>query len=212
MLQLSRTIPLLVTGVIHLFGTGCAGNSDITRSYVDPTVDTRSLDGVLVVGVARQEASRIDFEDAFARALQRHGANAVPSHSLGIALDSGAERFLAAATDAGLDTILITRYIGESVEDVYHPGTIYYDVMPVYTGYPGPYGGYYGHAYEVAYRQPVWTSNHSYTLITDLFATADRQHLYQSVSDTLQAGGRNKLRDDIISGFVRDMKQQGVLD
>ncbi len=211
-MQYTRAIPLLLIVIIHLTGAGCAGNSDITRSYVDPTVDKRSLQGVLVVGVASQEASRVDFEDAFARSLKRHGATAVPSHSLGLALDSGAESFLAAARDAGLDTILITRYIGESVQDVYHPGTIYYDVMPVYTGYPGPYGGYYGHAYEVAYQQPVWTSNHSFTLITDLFATSDKLHLYQSVSDTLQAGGKNKLRDDIISGFVKDMKQQGVLD
>lgn len=212
MVQLNRAIPVLFILVVYALCSGCAGNSDITRSYVDPTVDARSLQGVLVVGVASEEASRIDFEDAFARALKRHGASAVPSHSLGLALDSGAERFLATARSAGLDTILITRYIGESVEDVYHPGTIYYDVMPVYTGYPGPYGGYYGHAYEVAYQQPVWTSNHSFTLITDLFATSDKQHLYQSVSDTMQAGSRGKLRDDIIGGFVKDMKQQGVLD
>ena len=212
MVQCNRAIPLLFIIIIHLVGSGCAGNSDITRSYVDPTADTRSLEGVLVVGVARQEASRVDFEDAFARALKRHGASAVPSHTLGLTLDDGAESFLSAARNAGLDTILITRYIGESVEDVYHPGTIYYDVMPAYTGYPGPYGGYYGHAYEVAYQQPVWTSNRSFTLITDLFATSDKQHLYQSVSDTLQAGGKNKLRDDIISGFVKDMQHQGVLD
>ena len=191
---------------------GCASNSDITRSYVDPVINDRNLSGVLVVAVAQQQKNRVDFEDAFARSLERHGARAVASHSLGLDKDGGAEAYLQAAERAKLDTILVTRYVGEKVDDIYHPGTIYYDVMPVYTGYGGPFGGYYGHAYEVAYQQPVWTSNKTYTIITDLFATSDKTHLYQVISDTLKAGGREKLRDDIISGLVKDMKHQGVLD
>ena len=33
---------------------------------------------------------------------------------------------------ADLDTVLITRYIGQSAEDVYHPGAVYYGVAPAH--------------------------------------------------------------------------------
>jgi hypothetical protein len=190
---------------------GCVSNSEITRSYVDPSIHKLSLEGVLIVAVARQESNAVDFEDAFARTLGRYGIHAITRHSLGIKQGDGEERIIAAAASADLDTILVTRYVGEKADDIYHPGTIYYDVMPAYTGYGGGFGGYYGHAYEVAYQQPVWSTNKTYTIITDLFATADKAHLYQAISDTLQAGGQAKLRDDIISSFIKDLKKQGLL-
>jgi hypothetical protein len=201
---------LILVTVLAL--SGCASNTKIVRSYVDPSVAQRSLEGVLVVAVARKEDSRIDFEDAFARVLTRHGARSVASHTLGLKQDDKAATFLAAAEKAGLASILVTRYVGEKADEIYHPGTIYYDVMPAYTGYGGGFGGYYGHAYEVAYQQPVWSTNTTYTIITDLFTSSDKAHLYQAISDTIQAGGQKKLRDDIISGLVKDMKGQGLFD
>ncbi len=212
MINPSIATPHWLALVMAIALTGCVSNTEIKRSYVDPSVAQRSLEGVLVVAVARKEASRVDFEDAFARSLSRHGAQSVASHTLGLKQDDKAAAFLAAAEKAGLASILVTRYVGEKPEDIYHPGTIYYDVMPVYTGYGGGFGGYYGHAYEVAYQQPVWSTNTTYTIITDLFTTADKAHLYQAISDTVQAGGQKKLRDDIISGLVKDMKSQGLFD
>ena len=70
---------------------------------------------------------------------------------------------------AVLVTILVTRYVGEKSDEVYHPGTVYYTVTPAYDpGYYGNFGGYYGRATEVAYQQPVWTENVSHAMISDL--------------------------------------------
>ena len=60
----------------------CTNNTTITRAYIDPTAKGRNLQGVLVIGVAREEASRISFEDAYAKALVRHGVRAVASHTV----------------------------------------------------------------------------------------------------------------------------------
>jgi hypothetical protein len=192
----------------------CSNNSTITRSYVDPGIHKLDLRGVLVVGVAQQQSSRIDFENSFAKSLERKGARAVASHTLNIPLKAEPEVFIAAAKEANLDTILVTRFVGEKAEEIYHPGTIYYGVMPSYGGTynRGGFGGYYGHAYEVAYDQPVWSTNKTYTLISDLFATSDQNHLWQVVSDTMRSGSDGKLRDDVIKGFVGNMKDEGLLD
>lgn len=203
-----QKVLLITLGFLMLAITGCASNSTITHSYVDPTIHKLNLHGVLVIAVTKKMDARIDFEDAFVKALRKRGANAVASHTLLPSAKPGKENVIAAAKKAGLDTILVTRYMGAQSQEVYHPGTIYYDVAPVPYGYG--FGGYYGHAYEVAYQQPVWTSNVTYTLTSNLFATADHEHLWQAVSDTIKAGGEKKLRDDVIGSFVDNMKDAGL--
>lgn len=209
-----QSVIFCLVGALLLAATGCSNNSTITHSYVDPEARSLDLDGVLVLAVAPDTRSRVDFEDAFARSLARHGARAVASHTLLKDAEAQADEVVAAARGADLDTILVTRYVGEQVDEVYHPGTVYYDVMPAYAGpyNRGSFGGYYGHAYEVAYDQPVWTANRTYTLISDLFATDSREHLWQAVSDTVRAGSDNQLRDDMIKGFVDELKAKGLLD
>ena len=101
---------------------------------------------------------------------------------------------------------------GKSEEDIYHPGTVYYGVAPAYgLSHYDRFGGYYAHAYEVAYQQPVWTSNVTHTLVSDLYVAATREHLWQAVSETLQAGSNEQLREDAIRGLIGNLKEQGLL-
>jgi len=199
----------ITLGVFVIAVSGCANNSTITYSYVDPTIHKLDLHGVLVIAVTKKMDARIEFEDAFVKALHKRGANAVASHTLLPTAKPTKEDVIAAAKEANLDTVLVTRYMGKNSQEVYHPGTIYYDVAPA-IGSPYGYGGYYGYAYEVAYQQPVWSSNVTYSLASNLFATANHEHLWQAVSETLKAGGEKKLRDDVIGGFVDNMKDAGL--
>jgi len=210
----TRRLLLALAGLCILAITaGCANNSTISHSYVDPTIDKLNLSGTLVIAVTQKMEARIDYEDAFAKALRNKGVNAVASHTLLPQIKPTKEEVIAAASAANLDTVLVTRYMGAQSQEVYHPGTIYYDVAPAYSPYGGyGYGGVYGRAYEVAYQQPVWTTNVTYTLASDLFATKDKMHLWQAVSNTIKAGGRTKLRDDAIKSFVGNMKELGLFD
>ena len=204
---------LVIIGFLVIAASGCANNSTITHSYIDPTVNKLDLSGVMVIAVTKKMESRIDYEDAFAKALRAKGINAVASHTLLPQLKPNKDEVIEAASGAHLDTVLVTRYLGAQNQEVYHPGTIYYGVAPAYSPYGGyGYGGYYGRAYEVAYQQPVWTTNVTYTLTSDLFATEDRLHLWQAVSETIKAGGEKKLRNDVIHSFIDNMKDAGLFD
>lgn len=200
--------------VASLFTLGACGmNSEITASYVDPKFKQLDLHGVLVVAVAREAATRIEFEDAFTRALRRQGVEATASHTLVPDRDAEAEAFIAAATDANLDTILVTRYIGEKTAEVYHPGTVYYAVTPMYDpGYYGNFGGFYGRATEVAYQQPVWTANVSHALISDLYVTASQDRLWQAVSETIESSGSSQVMDDAVHALIGNLKEKGLLN
>ena len=205
--------PLFAASILMLTISSCGSNSQITHSYVDPVLKKLDLSGVLIVGVTKQQSARIEFEDAFARSLSNRGVRAIASHTLVPNNDAKSEDVIAAATGANLDTILVTRYIGAMSQDVYHPGTIYYGVMPAYgVSHYGGFGSYYGHVYEVAYQHPVWTSNVTHTLVSDLFIAQTKEHLWQATSNTIQASNTRKLRNDAIRALVGNLKDQGLLD
>jgi hypothetical protein len=192
--------------------SGCAQNTSITHSYIDPVLKKMDLHGVMIVGVAQKQSARVRFEDDFVNALKKRGVEAVASHTLLARHKAEPEEVIAAANKAGLDTIMITRYLGEMSEEIYHPGTIYYGVTPaIGSSYYGGFGGYYYHAYEVAYQQPVWTTNVTHTLVSDLYVVETKGHLWQAVSETMQAGSVKGVREDAIKGLVSDLKDQGLV-
>jgi hypothetical protein len=203
---------LVCASFLALVLSGCSTNSEITRSYVKPDIDKMDLHGVLVVGVASEQTGRVKFEDEFTKALSQHGVQAQASHILVPQAKASADEIIAAAKHANLDTILVTRYTGESIKEVYHPGTVYYGVTPAYgASYYGGFDGYYAHAYEVAYEQPVWTTNITHTVVSELYVTATKEHLWQAVSETIQANSTDQVREDAIDSLIGNLKSQGLI-
>jgi ABC-type branched-subunit amino acid transport system substrate-binding protein len=214
MFTITKGFPaILLAGLCALSISGCNINSEITNSYVDPEFRKLDLHGVLVVAVAQQQSNRIEFEESFTRALKRRGVDAVASHTLVPQEKATAEAVLAAAKNANLDTILVTRYVGERADEVYHPGAVYYAVTPVYSpGYYGNFGGFYGHATEVAYQQPVWTSNVTHAMISDLYATKTEDRLWQAVSETIESSSTSQVMSDAIDALIGNLKEKGLLN
>ena len=203
----------LLASLAALTLSACSINSEVTNSYVDPKFKELDLHGVLVVAVTQKSSARIEFEDRFTKALTRRGVDAVASHTLVPRQKAEAEEIIAAADAANLDTILVTRYVGEKSDEVYHPGTVYYTVTPAYDpGYYGNFGGYYGRATEVAYQQPVWTENVSHAMISDLYVAKTQERLWQAVSETMQSSSTKQVMDDAIDALVANLKDKGLLN
>lgn len=206
------TARALLASLLVITFSGCGINSQVTHSFVDPQFKELDLQGVLIVAVVNEPSVRTEFEDTFTRALTRRGVHAVASHTLLPQKKPTAEEVVAAAEKAGLDTLLVTRYVGEKTEEVYHPGAVYYAVTPVFDPGYGTFSGYYGRATEVAYQQPVWTANVSHTLISDLYVAKTRKRLWQATSDTIQASGRSQVLDDSIDALIGNLKEKGLLE
>ena len=64
----------------------------------------------------------------------------------------------------------------------------------------------------MAYQQPVWTSNVTHTVVSDLYIVETKGHVWQAVSDTIQAGSNERARNDAIKSLVGDLKDQGLLN
>jgi hypothetical protein len=204
---------LMLVGSCALALSACNINSEITNSYVDPEFKKLDLHGVLVVAVAKQASSRQEFEDIFTRALRRRGVDAVAGHTVLPEHKPSAGEVIAAAEKAGLDTILVTRYVGEKTDEVYHPGKVYYAVTPAYDpGYYGNFGGFYGHATEVAYQAPAWTANVSHAMISDLYVVKTQDRLWQAVSETIESSDSSQVMNDAIDALIDNLKDKGLLN
>lgn len=213
LISINRAPGIVLAGLLALTLSACGINSQITNSSVDPAFKKMDLHGVLVVAVAKESSSRIEFEDIFTKALKRRGVEAVASHTLLPNHKAKAEEVIAAAEKAGLDTILVTRYVGEKADEVYHPGAVYYAVTPAYDpGYYGNFGGFYGRATEVAYQQPVWTANVSHAMISDLYVAKTEERIWQAVSETIESSSTSQVMDDTIDALIGNLKEKGLLN
>lgn len=190
----------------------CGGSTKITKSFVDPELRKLDLEGVLVVGIARSQPARQEFEHAFAKALARNGVRARTSYDLLPNIEPSADAIVAAAKAHDLDAIMITRYTGETREEVFHPGRIYYGIAPAYgAGYYGGFDGYYGYAYEIAREQPVWSANVTHAMVSDLYVTESREHLWQAVSETIESSNSARLLNDAVNALIDNLKEKGLL-
>ena len=194
---------------------GCDTTTKITNAWVAPDLKEKNLKGVLVIAVTERQDARINFEDAYTAALKDQGIHAVASHALvnGTARKTSKDKIIAAAKQAGLDTLLLSHYAGTLEQPVYHPGTDYYSVIPAYGsnyGY-GRFGGYYGQIVKVGSTAGIWTSSKQVMLVSDLYETATEEPLWQATSETIDPSNRIKLRDSVIQSFVGQMEKQGLI-
>jgi hypothetical protein len=183
---------------------GCGTTANISNAWVDPELKDKDLHGVLVLAISEKEETRVDFEDAYTKALLDKNIHAVASHTL-FSLKADKDEVLAAAREAKLDTILVTRYAGTVDEEVFHRGNTYYTRGPIYGGgYHGNFGGYYG--YTKAYSDPnVYTMNSYVSLVCDLYETDTEKPVWQVASMAMDPKDRDELRDAFIASFIKQM-------
>ncbi|GAA5315614.1 MAG: hypothetical protein AseanaTS_08190 [Candidatus Pelagadaptatus aseana] len=195
--------------------SGCGAYTTISNVWVAPDIQQRNLQGTLVIAVTHQESVRIDFEDAYTKVLRRNGVKAIASHTLiGGTLDqSDKQDIIAAARQAGLDTLLVSHYAGTEEEPVFHPGQRYYTVVPEYGPYYHDRGfdGHYGRLIELGSTPDVWTTNRYVFIVSDLYQTDNGDHLWQATSETISPRNKKALRNASIKAFIKQMKSQGLL-
>jgi hypothetical protein len=197
--------------LLIIAATACSSTAEITYSNVHPDATNKNLRGVMVIGVATNNTDRVDYEKAFTQELQRKGVHALASYTLVAGKKITAQQATDTANKNDLDTILVVRYVGESQVEIYHPGTRYYDVAPTYGPRGRGFGGYYGHAYEVAYDPAVYSTNRTITLVSDLYEVSTEKALWTAVSDSIKAGNEKELRDSFVKAFISNLQEHHLI-
>ncbi len=177
---------------------GCSSKAKIQQAWVDPNFHDKGLSGTLVVALTDNEESQQIFEKLFVKKLKAKGVRAQTSYQIKAGVETS-EDIVAYAKKNGLDTVLVTHYLGANEKQIYHRGASYYR-----------FDYFYGRAYEVAHSPSFYTTNKEIMLATTLYETATKEVLWEANSSILQNRDPRKLYGTFIDSFIKQLKKDGL--
>jgi len=185
--HLARAVLISIT----LLVAACASTT-LSNSWTSPDYKGPPLKKVMVVGVSNQAALRRTFEDEFVTDLKAAGVDAVASYNF-IPEDGQVEeaRVTRAVKEAGVNGVLITRFVRVDVNTQVTPAYPPMMGMGWYGGYAGAYGGFYD--------APMVTQTDTLVLETNLY-DVDESHLLWS--GTTQTFAPTNLKQEM-PGFAK---------
>ena len=196
-----------------IFLAGCSSNkATVEKSWVDPSVHTKDLHGVLVVAVATTFEGRQAFEQEFTQALVKEGIHATASYTLMGGTEITKEDAAAMATKAEVDTVLVSLFAGRDESAVLHPGRKYYRYAPVYGGGYYGRGRVYGVPYQVGQTSDFWAEHKSIHLTAQLYEIKTEKRLWQVNSGMEEQSDVASMRSAFIKSFMKDLSDQGFVD
>jgi len=196
-----------------IFLAGCSSNkATVEKSWVDPSVHTKDLHGVLVLAIATTFEGRQAFEQEFTQALVKEGIHAIASYTLMGGTEITKEDAAAMATKAEVDTVLVSLFAGRDESAVLHPGRKYYRYAPVYGGGYYGRGRVYGVPYQVGQTSDFWAEHKSIHLTAQLYEIKTEKRLWQVNSGMEEQSDVASMRSAFIKSFMKDLSDQGFVD
>jgi hypothetical protein len=164
-----------------MFFSACSSTTQ-TGFWRDPEYRGK-IRKVYVVGAAKLEINRYQFEDVFSSELQSRGVTAIPSYKDGnfpVALD---EQAIAQRADAnGADCVLVARALGK-----------------------------YGRQYEVDYRPTTATEYQIVTLEVIIYAIRTGQPIWSGQFEMILDRRYELLFSDFAKTVASDLKANGLI-
>jgi hypothetical protein len=189
-------------------GIACAAKTTLSNVWRSDAYPSGTMQRILVIGVAENEANRRSFEDAFAAALAAQNVDAAASYQL----LPGDERLSKASIEAaiagrGFQGVLVTRLLGVDQQETYVPPSTY--VRPGYYGW-GMYG-YYGSSWDVVHRPGYTVSETIVRLETHLYDAATADLVWAAHSDTFDPSSTEDIIDSVTRKLSRRLAEDGML-
>lgn len=184
---------------------GCATNTRITNSWLDPEQAAGRFQRVLVMGFGEDGASRRVFEDSFVSTLQAAGVAAIASYTLvsGLA-ESDLPRVQDAVAKSGADGVLTTRLVGVDKRVSVHPA------QPVFVpavSYRRGFSGYYS---SVIMMPPSTYNYEVVTLETNLWRTVGERLVWSGTTESLAEDDARQASATFADVIVKALRAQGL--
>ena len=191
-----------------LAGMACATKTTLSNVWRSDSYPSGTMQRILVIGIAENEANRRSFEDAFAASLAAQKVDAVASYQL----LPGNERLSRASIEnaisgRGFQGVLVTRLLGFDEETTYVPPSTY--VRPGYYGY-GMYG-YYGASWDVVHDPGYTVTKTVVRLETHLYDARTADLVWAAHSDTFDPSSIDDIIDSVTKKLSRRLAEDGML-
>ncbi|MFD2164991.1 hypothetical protein ACFSJY_01845 [Thalassotalea euphylliae] len=200
-----------ITLVAIFFITACSNTAEVQQTWAAPDIKERDLSGTLVVAISDNKDRQKTFENRYVEKLKAQGVRAMPSYLID-KKKIESEDVIAFANENNLDTVLVTVYVGSNDFEMFHRGTTYYGVQPMYQDYYGGFRRYYGVLHEVGHTPSYFTSHKELFLVTSIYEVKTKELLWNTASSAMQAGDPRNLMDPFIDSFIGQMKKDGLVN
>lgn len=187
---------------------GCAGQTELTNVWKDPSFTSGPVHNVFVVAVRKDPVRRRMWEDAFVKGLNVRGVTATPSYRLFPAAPPDTQEVIETVRKNGYDAVLASTRLPYETTSRYVPGAVRAQQVTSQD--------YYGrfHSYWVNVQDPGYTETDKIIRIqTDVWGTrADSGQLVWS--GTLRAfeslNGRS-VDAAVAKNILPRLEKQGVV-
>jgi len=209
---MSRRIPSIAIAGLMMVGllSSCA-TTKLTSTWMDPTAKDVKLATVMVIGVAKQDMRRRQYEDSFVAQLATRKVNAVASYKYlpdpaAITKETAAQVVI----DQKVTQVLVTRLVDVQTVQNYVPPTS----TVVGGGYPGYYGnwyGYYGSSYQVV-SSPGYTYDTTYmTLESNIYDVSSEKLVWSGRTQTEMGSNLDGQIPEFIAVLMGGMTKSGLI-
>ena len=210
----SRLFSCLLLSAACAVLSSCATTS-LLSSWVDPETSGKKLDKVLVLGIAKNQVVRRQYEDTFVRELVAKGVRAMPSYTMLPDANQISEESVAPLIGQHQITqVLVTRLVDRKTVSTYVPPT----TTTYATGYPSYYPSYYGSwsgYYNTGYTSvssPGYTYDTEYVnLETNIYDIGAKKLVWTGLTETELGGKVDAQIDEFIHLLLGTMAKDKLL-
>ena len=178
----------------------CATTS-VVNQWRDPAWTGPPAGNVVVVGIARNEATRRVFEDTFANELRKAGLQAESAYATIQPGENGRIPLSEFVRQSNADAVLTTR-----VQRVQQK----VDVSPGYYGYPG-YGGFYGWYGGAWASAPMVSQYEVVTLETTVWDPHNEKLIWAATTERVASTDIPQVTEQLAQTLIPRMKSDHIL-
>lgn len=205
--QRSRGTRALTAILALMITSGCAGQSDMTDIWKDPSFNSGPIHNVLVVALRKDLVRRRMWEDAFVRELGARGVTATSSYQLYGAAPPDTQEVIDAVRKNGYDAVLVSIRLPNQTTSTYVPGTVTRQSVTTQD-----YFGFF-HTYWEDVQNPGHTETDEIALVqTDIWATGPTGRIiWSGTLRTLESVSNPTTQTVVSRNIIPALEEQGLI-
>ena len=185
--------------MLALAFAGCASVS-VNNQWKDPAWPGPPASSIVVIGVARSDATRHVFEDTFVHDLSAAGLHAIPGYTQLQPGEDGSVRISEFVRSSNADAVLVTRVMRVQQK---------INVSPSY-GYAG-YGGFYGWYGGAWASTPTVSQYEVVTLETTVWDPKSEKVIWAATTERVASSDIPKVTNQLAQALIPRLKADHII-
>lgn len=207
-LQGMKKMSFKVLSIATLVFLMACSHTTVTSVWSDEQYTQVPIKSVLVIGISEVMRNRKMFESAMIVELEKHNVKAVASNQVMQGQKLEKENIVSTATENKLQTVLVTRLVGDKKDQVYRRRPAQFDSSD---RYQEQWGTYYSQMYDYTRTGGDQETYDNYRLENSLFDVKGRKLIWSAATETFEPSNVSKEIKRLAETLVGKMKKSKMV-